>query len=67
MNKLKEFIDTFYKILEMKEPQRTIQLSELMDKMQQTYDITVINNREYNNKNQAVIQLYRAVASARNT
>jgi len=34
MDKLKGFIDEYYKILELKEAQRTLLLSNLMDDMQ---------------------------------
>lgn len=66
MEKLKGFIDRYYKIISTKEPQRTLQLSRLMDDIKQAYDIPLLNNKEYNDKNKAVVQLYRAVASARN-
>lgn len=66
MDKLKGFIARYYRILKLKEPQRTLQLSKLMDKMQKAYDIPLLSNQEYNDKNKAVIQLYRAIASTRN-
>lgn len=66
MDKLKGFINEYYKILGLKEPQKTLELSELMGKMQKAYDIPLLNNQEYNDKNKVVIRLYRAVASTRN-
>ena len=66
MDKLKGFIDEYYKILELKEAQRTLLLSSLMDDMQQEYNIPLINNKAFNNKNKAVIQLYKELSSSRN-
>ena len=64
MDKLKGFVDEYYKILELKEAQRTLLLSSLMDDMQQEYNIPLINNKAFNNKNKAVIQLYKEVSSS---
>ena len=66
MDKLKGFIDEYYKIFELKEAQRTLLLSNLLDDMQQEYNIPLINNKAFNNKNKAVIQLYKEVSSSRN-
>ena len=66
MDKLKGFIDEYYKILELKGAQRTLLLSSLMDDMQQEYNIPLINNKAFNNKNKAVIQLYKEVSPSRN-
>ena len=59
MEKLKRFINEYYKILELKEVQRILLLSNLMDDMQQEYNIQLINNKALNNKNKAVIQIYK--------
>ena len=64
MDKLKGFIDEYYKILELQEAQRTLLRLNLMDGMQQEYNVPLINNKAFNNKNKAVIQLYKEVSSS---
>lgn len=66
MDKLNELRLEYYSIDGLPEPQRTLQLSNLMDELKQEYNIPLINRESYNTENKEVIQLYREVASSRN-
>ena len=66
MDKLNRFRIEYYKIDAMQEPQRTLQLSALMDKIQQEYGFSLLNNQDYNENNVAVMALYREISTARN-
>ena len=65
MDKLNELQDEYDKIDAMPEPQRTLHLSNLIDKIKATYNIPSTNDSNYNKQNKAVIQLYRKVLRAR--
>lgn len=45
---------------------RDKRLAQLMTDLERAYNIPISNDEEYNQKNPFVIQLYRAVAEARN-
>lgn len=40
-------------------------LAQLMSDLEQTYNIPILNNEDYNRENPFVVQLYRAVSEAR--
>lgn len=68
LNVLNQFRNEYYKIdATMEESQRTLQLSTLMDKIQKEFDIPLLNNQTFNDKNKAIMQLYKEVSSSRNT
>lgn len=45
---------------------RDKRLAQLMTDLERAYSIPALNDEEYNRKNPFVIQLYKAVAEARN-
>ena len=56
----------YTKILETKEPTRTIRLRNLMDDMEQIYYIPALRNEAFEANNVRMMKLYRAVSQARN-
>lgn len=66
MDKLNRFRIEYYKIDAMQEPQRTLQLSVLMDKIQKEFNIPLLNNQDYNDNNVAVMVLYKEISDSRN-
>lgn len=67
LNVLNQFRNEYYKVdATMAEPQRTLQLSALMDKIQKEFNIPLLNNQTFNDKNKAIMQLYREISTARN-
>lgn len=60
------FEERFFETLEMEEPLRTNQLSNLLDDMQHHYKIPAIANKEFNKKHARVMKLFRAVSKSRN-
>ena len=67
MDKLNQFRNEYYKVdATMAEPQRTLQLSEIMSCMESEFNIKILNDKEYNENNVAVMALYKEISTARN-
>ena len=49
----------------LREPQRTLNLSRLLDEMRSDYKIPLLNDTEFNKKNVEVMQLYLNISNAR--
>ena len=62
---LERFHDRYTQILETKEPTRTTRLTNLMDDLEQVYQIPTLYNLDFNSSNVRVMHLYRAVNRAR--
>jgi len=63
---LERFHDRYTQILETKEPTRTMRLRNLMDDLEQVYQIPLFKNEAFEQLNVRVMHLYRAVSRARN-
>ena len=63
---LERFHDRYTQILETKEPTRTMRLTNLMNDLEQVYQIPKQRNEAFEQLNVRVMHLYRAVSRARN-
>ena len=63
---LERFHDRYAQILETKEPTRTMRLTNLMNDLEQVYQIPKQRNEAFEQLNVRVMHLYRAVSRARN-
>ena len=67
MDKLKGFINEYQKInATMAEPQRSQRLGELLSSLEKCYNIPMLNDKDYNMNNVAVMALYREISNSRN-
>ena len=62
---LERFNNRYAQILETKEPTRTMRLTNLMNDMEQVYQIPMQRNEAFEQLNVRVMHLYRAVSRAR--
>jgi len=62
---LERFHDRYTQILETKEPTRTTRLTNLMDDLEQVYQIPMRKNEAFEQLNVRVMHLYRAVSRAK--
>ena len=62
---LQSYRERFEEIDKCDEPIRTRRLGSLMNDLELTYNIPILYDREYNEKNEEVMNLYRAVSYAR--
>ncbi|GGN59500.1 hypothetical protein [Oceanobacillus indicireducens] len=62
---LQSYQERFNEIDKCDEPIRTRRLGSLMNDLELTYNIPILYDREYNEKNEEVMNLYRAVSYAR--
>ena len=62
---LERFHNRYAQILETKEPTRTTRLTNLMNDMEQVYQIPMQRNEAFEQLNVRVMHLYRAVSRAR--
>jgi len=62
---LTDYRNEYYKIDKLKEPKRTLKLSELMTELEQVYNIPMLNNKDFNKNNKAIITLYQEISTSR--
>ena len=65
MKTLTDYRNEYYKIDKLKEPKRTLKLSELMTELEQVYNIPMLNNKDFNKNNKAIITLYQEISTSR--
>lgn len=67
LNELNRFRSEYYRIEnELSEPQKSVRLGQLMTSLERTFNIKILNDKEYNENNVAVMALYREISTARN-
>jgi len=65
MKTLTDYRNIYYEIDKLKEPKRTLKLSELMTELEQVYNIPMLNNKVFNENNKALITLYQEISTSR--
>ena len=63
---MKAWTERFNQILGGAQCLKDKRLANLMTDLEQAYSIPILNDEDYNRENPFVVQLYRAVAEARN-
>ena len=66
LNVLNQFRNEYYKIDAMQEPQRSQRLGQLLSSMERTFNIKILNDKDYNMNNVAVMALYKEISDSRN-
>lgn len=66
MKTLKEINAEYEEIIQLKEPNRSRQLADLMGEMEREYKIPMIRSKAWENENRSVIAMYRKISLSRN-